>query len=482
MMSGLDPGLPDAHNAPYARRVQGEGPSIHCWLWPAMSKVVTQWQQRTRSTQPSHEKTTMHPGDVGAVGAPVEVSPLSRFEYLDEIGSGGSGSVHRVRDRNLLRVVAMKMLGENRAHKKADIERFLREAQIHAQLDHPNIVPVHELVVGDGQPLFFIMKLVDGRTMRSWVDTVGRPRGSLEDLHEMLIAFLKVCDAVAVAHSRDIIHCDIKPENVMVGTFGQVYLVDWGIARVIGAAPADPPATRPAKEKGEKSTRRPGLIGTIAYMSPEQAARRADLLGRHTDVFGLGALLYFILAGRPPFHGDDPRRELQKAIRCDFAFPKPRGGVHLPEALCRVVKKAMSRDPAARYESVQELKKAVESFLRGGFAFPTVAYTRGTRIVVEGEPGDCAFIITSGSCLVYRGDGAQRRVLRTLGPDAVFGEMAVLTGGTRTATVEALEDVTVKIVTREALETNLGLDSCFGSFVRAIAQRFAEREKGPSSD
>jgi eukaryotic-like serine/threonine-protein kinase len=404
--------------------------------------------------------------------------PLSRFEYLDEIGSGGSGSVHRVRDRNLLRVVAMKMLEGDRARKKSYMDRFLREAQIHAQLDHPNIVPVHELVVGSGKPLFFIMKLVDGRTMREWCNSVGRPGGSLDELHEMLLAFLKVCDAVAVAHSRGIIHCDIKPANVMVGAFGQVYLVDWGIARVVDGGPELVP-TAPKSGGGRK---RPGLVGTVAYMSPEQAFRRDDLLGKWTDVFGLGALLYFILTGGPPFVGADPRTALAQAQKASVVFPPTQPGEHLPAALCAIVKKAMAADPARRYSSVIELKKSVEAFLRGGFTFPSASYPRGARIVTEGEAGDCAFIITSGSCLVYKTIRKERRVLRTLGPDAVFGEMAVLTGGKRTATVEAIDDVTVKVVTREALETNLGLDSCFGAFVRAIAQRFTERESGGGSD
>jgi len=438
-----------------------------------MSKVP----RRAKRSDVNNRNTaiTLLAEEAGAQGLGGRQGPLSRFEYLDEIGSGGSGSVHRVRDRNLMRVVAMKMMEGNRAGKKAHTERFLREAQIHAQLDHPNIVPVHELVLGSGRPLFFIMKLIDGRTMREWTDAVGRPGGSLDDLHEMLLAFLKVCDAVAVAHSRNVIHCDIKPENVMVGSFGQVYLVDWGIARVVKKDTAD-------ALTAEGRRKRAGLIGTPGYMAPEQVSRRPERLGKHTDVFGLGALLYYLLVGKPPYADAALRTVLARARKAAVVFPRARHGQHVPPALCRIVRKAMAADPADRYGSAIELKKSVESFLRGGFTFPTASFPKGARIVTEGEPGDCAFIITSGSCLVYKTTGGQRRVLRTLGADAVFGEMAVLTGGKRTATVEAIDDVTVKIVTREALETNLGLDSCFGAFVKAIAQRFTEKEEGGAGE
>jgi serine/threonine-protein kinase len=441
---------------------------------------------RPRSTTSFEDVRASDPTEVTLLAAEAESGATSRprsggnerFEYLEVIGAGGSGSVHRVRDRNLKRVVAMKVLEAKRAAKQGHADRFLREAQIHAQLDHPNIVPVHELVMGAGQPMFFIMKLVDGRTMRQWVESVGRPRGSLDDLHEMLLAFLKVCDAVALAHSRGIIHCDIKPENVMVGTFGQVYLVDWGIARVLSGKDTGLPRAPRSAGAGKP----PGLTGTIQYMSPEHIAGNPARLGRHTDVFGLGGLLFFLLTGRAPYGGLSRQVAVARAGKGQWRFPPPKAGEHLPPPLVRVVERAMAADPADRYFSVLELKKSVESFLSGGFAFPAQTFRPGARIVVEGDPGDCAFIITSGSCLVYRTVGGKRKVLRTLGPDAVFGEMAVLAGGKRTATVEAIDEVTVKVVTREALETNLGLDTCFGAFVRAIAQRFAEKERGGSAD
>jgi CRP-like cAMP-binding protein len=148
----------------------------------------------------------------------------------------------------------------------------------------------------------------------------------------------------------------------------------------------------------------------------------------------------------------------------------------MPSQLCQIAKKAMAREPRDRYANVLELKRAVETFLRGGFNFPSETYQAGDKIVVEGEPGDCAFIVTAGKCLVYKGTGVDRKAVRTLGPGSVFGETAVLTGGTRTATVEAATQVEVKVVTRGALEANLGLDSWFGAFVRALAERFREMD------
>lgn len=446
---------------------------------PAMSDGPPDWQK------------TRQPNDGGVSAGKAqdaerpesETSPLKRFEYLGEVGSGGSGSVHRVKDRNLLRVVAMKTPDPKHSRKNAGVERFMREARIHAHLDHPNIVPVHELVTSDDGPLFFIMKLVDGSTLRAWIRDVGRPAGTVDQLHEMLLAFLKMCDAVAVAHSRSIVHCDLKPENVMVGSFGQVYVMDWGLARVVheSAAGGDAGIT-PDSPFDTNVSSKGGVTGTPAYMSPEQAKGRDELVSERTDVFGLGTILYSILTGKPPYDGRDVGAVLAQARACKISFPTPKPDEHIPRQLCLIARKAMARLPKDRYASVLELKRAVECFLRGGFTFASETYTAGEKIVVEGEPGDRAFIITKGTCVVYKGTSAEKRVLRTLEAGGVFGEMAVLTGGTRTASVEAVGDVELKVVTREALEANLGLDGWFGAFVRVLAERFREMEERISGE
>jgi hypothetical protein len=395
----------------------------------------------------------------------------ARYQYLGPISEGGMGSVHSVRDRLLRRVMAMKILAPRLALRPKEINRFHREAQITAQLDHPNIVPVHELGTDRRGKRYFTMKKVEGRTVRQWIADTGRPAASADTLEEMLQVFVKVCDAVAFAHSRGVIHCDLKPENVMVGPFGQVYVMDWGLAIVLDTHDSDVGGGGHIGTLSAPPIESRGPFGTPSFMSPEQALGAP--VDERTDVFGLGAFLYNILTGRPPYDSEDVRKAMAEARAGAVKFPPWDAEAPLPLGLCQIVQKAMSRDRAQRYASASDMKRDVEMSLRG-VPFTAHLHPAGSRIVVEGDPGDSAFIIVRGSCVVYKTVGSRRIVLRHLGPGAVFGETAVLSGGIRTATVEAEDEVVVKVVSRRLLEQNLGIDTPFGVFVGALADRFRE--------
>src|SRR3954470_13943396 len=176
-----------------------------------------------------------------------------------ELGRGGMGRIHPATDRNLLRHVALKRLDRELARVPMYKDGFIAEAQMTGQLEHPNIVPVHELAVSEDGVPYFTMKLVQGINFDAWLRDPKHAVGSTERLQEGLDIFLKVCDAVAYAHHRGVIHRDLKPENIMVADFGQVYLMDWGLARLIG------------KDSGCAALDAPGPVGTAAYMAPEQA-------------------------------------------------------------------------------------------------------------------------------------------------------------------------------------------------------------------
>jgi len=391
-----------------------------------------------------------------------------RYQHIGEIGRGGMGTVYSVRDLALLRLPAMKVLSQRLAQHSGEVDRFLREARITAQLDHPNIAPVYDVCIDREGNLFFTMKQVEGRTLHHWITEVGQPSSQPEALRAMLDAFLRVCDAVAFAHSRGVIHCDIKPENVMVGPFGQVYLMDWGVARVLAEVQ---PAWAP---------RLGTPIGTPSYMSPEQAS--GDSANERSDVFALGALLYTILTGRAPFSEQDSRKALAEARECAVAFPPKMSG--LPAVLCEITLRAMAKDPERRHVDVLALRAEVETTLHA-LPISTATFPAGARIVVEGEPGDSAYIIVSGTCVAYKTVDGARRVLRQLPAGSVFGETAVRSRRPRTATVEAETDVVVNVVSRAMLEENLGLGTRFGAFVVALAERFRELDekvRGGGSD
>ena len=400
-------------------------------------------------------------------------------ELLDrgEIGRGGMGMVRRVHDTRLLRDVAMKMLLPHYASDRSFIDSFVEEAQIAGQLEHPNIVPIHELGFDATGAPRFTMKLVHGRSLRAWLADEWRAPGTPERLAEGLEIFVKVCDAISFAHSRGVIHRDLKPANIMVGEFGEVYVMDWGLARLTGTGVqvTTVPGISPARQ-GDY------VAGTPFYMSPEQARGRAQDQDERTDVFALGAVLCEIVTGEPPYSRALGREAALRAAR-DGAVTPPEAtaaGAAASGQMLRVIRKALARQREDRHASVAELKAEVQRFLRGGLHLPRKEFAPGARIVQEGDAGDAAYIIVRGVCIAYRTVEGERRPLRRMGPGEVFGEMAVLTRLPRTATVEAVDEVTAIVVTQAVLEEGLGTDSWVGALVRALADRFHELEERAS--
>ena len=228
------------------------------------------------------------------------------LEDEGEIGAGGTATVRRMYDPSLRRRVAMKTLSPDLAGNARAHRDFVQEAEITAQLEHPNIIPIHELAMVDGRASFS-MRLIRGQNLQQTMATWSALPDQADALYRVLNVFLRVCDAVAFAHSRGVIHGDIKPANVMVGSFGEVYLVDWGVASLIPTS-----CEEPVTVSAERHTRS-GVRGTPAFMAPEQAKGVLPAIGERTDVFGLGALLYFILTGFPPFAGSSASDSLTRA-------------------------------------------------------------------------------------------------------------------------------------------------------------------------
>ncbi|MGE0432307.1 MAG: serine/threonine-protein kinase, partial [Planctomycetota bacterium] len=284
----------------------------------------------------------------------------SGFRVGDELGRGGMGTVRSAEDVDLGRELAIKFLQRADAE---SVERFLEEAQITAQLEHPNIVPVHQLGRdADGRP-WLAMKRIDGQSLADHLTAEKqRPARLLpEDLDRCLQVFGKVCDAVAFAHSRGVIHRDIKPANVMVGAFGEVLLVDWGLARPLDVS--DDAGKRPVRTarrndaSGALLTVDGDVFGTPAYMPPEQAEGRTDEVDERADIFALGGLLYHMLTLEPPYSGRTPTLTVAMAARHQLIPPRRRApGRAIPKELQAIVLKAMAALPADRYQTVHDLQ------------------------------------------------------------------------------------------------------------------------------
>jgi len=391
---------------------------------------------------------------------------VTRFDDRGQIATGGMGTVRAVWDQLLGRRLAVKEL--HREMETSATEQFVDEARIMGSLDHPNILPVYDLSFDpdDGRPRL-LMKLVEGSTLSDLLrETAAPPAGAR--LERLLGVVLKVCDAVSFAHSRGVVHRDLHPRNVMVGSHGQVYVMDWGLAVRLVQRPA---RVSPARGSAVGS-------GTPAYMAPEQAWGQDDQIDERTDVFGIGGLLYEVLTLRPPFGGNTFHDVLALARRCEVIPPDvlaPEGG--LPAQLCDIVMRALAPDRHDRYPTVEALRDDLAGFLRSGGWFAAQRFPSGTLILREGDVGDRAYIVSKGTCEVFRTLGARTETLRVVGPGGVIGEVGLFIGYPRVASVRATTDVTALVVTRDALEQEFGRAGWMRAFVEAAIERFVERDE-----
>jgi eukaryotic-like serine/threonine-protein kinase len=297
-----------------------------------------------------------------------------RYRKVRDHAEGGLGIVFVARDEELNREVALKEIKPEYADNLARQSRFLIEAEITGGLEHPGIVPVYGLGhYDDGRP-YYAMRFIRGDSLKDAIKIFHADPTQKKDpgaralaLQKLLRRFLDVCNAVAYAHSRGVLHRDLKPDNVMVGRFGETLVVDWGLAKAVGQSGTVDVSTLPespvlSPSSGSAATLPGSVVGTPSYMSPEQAAGRLDLLGSPSDVYSLGATLYTLLTGRIPFFEKELTELLRKVERGEF--PRPREfAPWLDPALEAITLKAMALKPEARYASPRTLADDLERWL-----------------------------------------------------------------------------------------------------------------------
>ncbi len=281
-----------------------------------------------------------------------EPSTVARYPVVGTIGRGGIGVVYRAEDEDLGRELAVKVLRRSLAHHEELRRRFVEEARICSRLQHPGVVPVHEVgTLDDGRP-YFTMKIVEGKTL---AERLAARTPDRDDGRRDLEVFSKIGQTLAYAHSHGVVHGDVKPQNVMVGAFGEVQLMDWGFARG-PESPAEATA-------GESRTR---VIGTPAYMAPEQAKGTVAELTPRTDVFGLGAILCEILSGAPPYLADSRSEVCAIAARADLADAKARlAACGEDEALVALALRCMTPDPLDRPVDAAAVAAEIDRHLDG---------------------------------------------------------------------------------------------------------------------
>ncbi|MEZ5965629.1 MAG: serine/threonine-protein kinase [Planctomycetota bacterium] len=280
-----------------------------------------------------------------------------RYRPLGELARGGVGVVLLAHDHDLGRDVAVKVLHEEHADDASMLQRFVEEAQIGGQLQHPGIVPVYELGLDLRQRPYFTMKLVQGETLAARLDARPDPG---EDLPRLLSVFARVCETIAYAHARGVVHRDVKPGNVMVGEFGEVLVMDWGFAKVLGRGDAAATAGSVATTSDSSVSIAGTVLGTPAYMPPEQAAGEIQTLDARADVFALGAILCQILTGRPPYIGDDLLAQARAGM-LEPAYARL-SACGADPALCALAEQCLQRTPAARPSSATAVSEAVAHY------------------------------------------------------------------------------------------------------------------------
>ncbi len=395
---------------------------------------------------------------------------------------GGMSLLMEAIDTNLMRKVAMKILKDDNNKDEYELSRMVIEAQLTAQLDHPNIVPIYDLGLDKKKRLYFTMKKVIGKPLHELINEKELSSRTDKDIFKLIQIMLKVCDAVSYAHNKGVLHRDLKPDNIMVGDYGQVYLMDWGIAHVKNDMnPAGScmiiPEVKKRKSYKVREEEKGNVLGTPCYMSPEQASGNPDAIDERSDIFSLGAILYEILTGEFPIPGNSLREMQINAKKCEFPSPDKRVNFPLPLGLVRITMKAMSKNPEDRYQSVKELENDLESYLEGAERFPGRTYKAGELIVQEGDHGDEAYIIKEGECRAFKTIDGQKIELRIMKTGQVFGETAILTDSPRSASVEAISNVTVAVIKGHHFEEELGSGTWLGPFIRALAERFREADQ-----
>lgn len=306
--------------------------------------------------------------------APPPDATVSRFQDLRPFAEGGLGEVYLAEDSQIQRTVALKQIKKRWADDDESRTRFLQEAQITGRLEHPCVVPVYALGADETGRPYYAMRFVQGHSLQQAIERFHLPsklerqtrREWLLELRKLLDRFVDVCNAMEYAHSRDIIHRDLKPSNIMLGAYGETFVVDWGLAKVLGTQEygdletIDPFATKFGS--GSTDTRMGTALGTPAYMSPEQAAGKLDQLGPATDIYSLGVTLYQLLTGQVPHADKDVEVVFEQVSRGEIVSPRQQTD-WAPRALASICLKALAHRPMDRYFSAREMSEDVQRWL-----------------------------------------------------------------------------------------------------------------------
>lgn len=410
-----------------------------------------------------------------------------RYQLLEEIGRGGFGQVSRCVDRFTYRLVASKTLKPQHRDNLAQLRALINESRLVSYLEHPGIVPLYDVYVDEHDNFCYTMKFIEGQPLSEWM------RQHVLHQHPFPIAwclriFTRICETLSYAHDKGVLHLDIKPANVMLGTYGEVMILDWGSARLF------------QPERYENYLRNLGqteklfplvqledrLVGTPPYMSPEQAKGEKHRLSPASDIFCAGVLFYQILSSYSPFVSSTMQKFVADLFSPEAPLPLHERRIDIPQRLSRIAARMLAKRPEDRYQNFREVLQDIQDFQNQGSDFEVRTYDTGEIIFREGDIGEYACQIIDGLVEISVHVDGIHQVLAIQGRGEVIGELSIFTNRPRTATIKALQPTTLRLLTAQTINQELEkLNPWVGHMIYRLSQKFIDLSQqltGSSSD
>lgn len=406
-----------------------------------------------------------------------------RYHHL-EYFEGGLSLVSKSFDRSLDRIVAIKALKEKYMENGSMLKAFLNEAKLIGYLDHPGVISIYDVFIQGNASPCYIMEFIKGRNLDEYID--GRMRSRVADgkqnigipLTESLRIFERICETMAYAHDRGVVHLDLKPENIIIGAYGEVLIIDWGSALLYDTEPYRQYIKKRSANDESVSffidTEKAPATASPMYMSPEQTQQPRETLDPLSDIFSAGVVLYQMLTGVMPFTGIE-LDEVWKKIQCYCPPTVHTVNSDIPLYLSQICSKMIEKKPDARYRSFHDVLGDLKELRDSGHLFATKRYKAGDVVFREGEEGSYSFIILSGKVDISKKVGERHVSIAELGKNEIVGELAIFSNEPRSATVTAIEPTTIRIMTRKEIDYELEkLAPWVGNMVSGLSDRFIE--------
>jgi serine/threonine-protein kinase len=402
-----------------------------------------------------------------------------RYEQLRDLGEGGLSKVYSSFDTYLNRVVAVKELKPDNLDDPLMLQSFITESRLISYLDHPGVISLFDTFLRDDGTLCYTMKMIEGRPLADVLDYYRQKKRSHIPLSRFHDIFEKLCETLAYVHDKGVVHLDLKPDNIMIGRYGEVMVMDWGNAMLYNPEPYKKYLSRFSESADLISTRvdeKNVLIGTPMYMSPEQTLEPRDTLKPTSDIFSVGIILYEMLTGIYPFPADNNDMDmLFTNIRGFDPPPVYEINKFVPRRLSQICMKMLRKSQRNRYQTFHEIIEDIDDFYDSGQAFSTKMYHPGETIFSEGEEGEYSFVILQGEVEILKRSGETQIVLATLGKNEIVGELAIFTGGPRSATARASKQTLIRILNRADIRSELDkLSPWVGDMITGLSRRFIE--------